>query len=214
MQHTLCNKMSRAFVTLLASGCLGLPCLAQGRPGSIYNPMRGPQSAISDKTARKPGDLVTIIISEEQVVNNQETSTLTKSTSLDYHLTNFDLKPNVFSTLPGLTAASQDDFTGTANYRKNGTFEARITAIVMDVLPNGNMVLKGRREIRVDKETKLIEFSGMIRSYDVLPNNTIASELVAEAKISYQGRGALTDGTNRTGIGSVVHAFISWIWPF
>ena len=214
MQSILPKSVLRAQCALLALLALGLPSLAQGRPGSIYNPQRGPQSAISDKTARKPGDLVTIIIDEEQVVNNRETSTLTKSTTLDYQLTNFDLKPNLFNTLPGLAAGSQDDFTGTANYRKNGTFEARITAIVMDVLPNGNMVVKGRREIRIDKETKLIEFSGIIRSYDVQPNNTIASELVAEAQISYQGQGSLTNATNRTGIGGVFHAFISWFWPF
>ncbi|MFT5462957.1 MAG: flagellar L-ring protein precursor FlgH, partial [Planctomycetota bacterium] len=88
------------------------------------------------------------------------------------------------------------------------------TAIVIDVLPNGNMVLQGRREIRVDNETKLIEFSGMIRSYDVLPNNTIESQLVAEAKISYQGTGDLTNSTNRTGVGRFLHSVISWFWPF
>ena len=206
--------MKHLLHALLAAAVLSAPTFAQARPGSIYDPHRGPQSAIADKTARKPGDLITIIINEEQVVGNQETSTLSKSTDLDYQLTNFDLKPNLFNTLPGLSASSQDDFSGTANYQKNGTFEARITAIVMDVLPNGNMVLKGRREIRVDNETKLIEFSGMIRTFDVRPDNTIASTLVADAKISYQGQGTLTNSTNRTGFGRVFHAVISWFWPF
>ncbi len=208
------KNITTAILTLAILLGLSSETSAQGRPGSIYDPSRGPRSAIADKTARKPGDLVTIIIKEEQVVKNQETSNLSKATDLDYQLTNFDLRPNLFSTLPSLAASSSDSFSGTANYQKNGTFEARITAIVIDVLPNGNMVVQGRREIRVDNETKLIEFSGMIRSFDVKPNNTIESQLVAEAKISYQGTGDLTDSTNRSGIGRFFHSVIAWFWPF
>jgi flagellar L-ring protein precursor FlgH len=155
-----------------------------------------------------------VIIDEAQDVNNEETSKLSKKTSLDYALNSFDLKPNLFSPLPDIDADSQDDFDGQANYKKKGTFSARITAIVMDVLPNGNMVISGRREIRIDGETKVIEFSGIVRRYDVRPNNTIESELVAEARVSYTGEGTLTNSTNRTGLGGVLHDAIAWVWPF
>lgn len=185
-----------------------------GRRGSIYDADQGPFTMIGTRTATRPGDLITVIISENQDVQNQESSDMTKGTTLDYQFTNLDLKPNLFSTLPRAAGTSDDQFRGTANYAKKGKFEARVTALVVDVLPNGNMIVNGRREIRIDKETKLIEFSGMIRRWDIAGDNTIASELVANAKVSYTGTGPLTNSTNRTGLGAWFHDAIAWLWPF
>ena len=195
---------------------LGAPAVAaQGRPGSIYNPDRGVQGMIADKTARRPGDLLTVVISENLDLKNEESSILNRATSLDYGLDSFNLKSNLFDTpLPDVAASSTDNFNGTANYEKKGEFTARITAIVTDVLPNGNLVITGRREIKVDNETKLIEFSGIVRRYDVQANNTIQSELVAEARVSYTGQGTLTETTNRQGLGSWLHSALVWLWPF
>jgi flagellar L-ring protein precursor FlgH len=187
---------------------------AQTRPGSIYDPRNGPQSPIADKTARRPGDLLTVLIAETQGIKNEETSQLQRQTSLDYALTAFDIKPNAFNPLPTLGAQSQDDFNGRANYEKKGQFTARITVLVVDVLPNGNLVVQGRREIHIDRETKLIEFSGVVRRQDVKPDNTVTSELVADACISYAGEGALTEATNRGGLGAWIHSAIVWLWPF
>ena len=199
---------------LLAAALLGASAAAQGRPGSIYDPALGPINTIADKTARKPGDLVTVLIVESQVVKNEETSQLKRATTLDYALESFDIKPDAFDPLPRLAASSQDDFSGTANVEKNGEFNARITAIVMDVLPNGNMVIKGRREIQVDYEIKVIEFSGVVRRFDIKADNTIQSELVADARVSYSGEGQLTDTTSRRGLGNIIHRAIIWLWPF
>ena len=116
--------------------------------------------------------------------------------------------------LPDIAASSQDDFNGRANYEKRGEFTARITTIVQDVLPNGNLVIQGRREILIDNETKVIEFSGLVRRFDIKPNNTVESELVAEARVSYQGTGPQTRATNRYGLGGVMHSVIAWLWPF
>jgi flagellar L-ring protein precursor FlgH len=200
-----------AAVTFSSVGSLS----AQGRMGSIFNPDRGPIGTITDKTARAPGDLLTVMIRENLQLANQESTQLDKSTSLDYALTSFNLKPNVFNAvLPDVAAESSDGFTGTANYGKSGSFDARITAIVMDVHPNGNLVIEGRREIRVDNETKVITFSGIVSRYEISRNNTIESELVADARVSYVGSGVLTKTTNRTGIGGWLHSTLSWIWPF
>lgn len=198
----------------LALLSLTAPLAAQGRPGSIYDPDMGPMNMIADKTARRPGDLITVLIAENQAVKNEETSQLRKATTLDYRLDSFDINPDAFDPLPRLAASSKDDFNGTANYEKNGEFTARITAIVMDVLPNGNMVVKGRREIQIDDETKVIEFSGVVRRFDVKADNTITSELVADARVSYTGEGQLTDATSRRGLGNIIHRAIVWLWPF
>lgn len=190
------------------------PASAQDRPGSIYRPTRGPVSMVADRTARQPGDLVTVLITEKQNIKSEEQSQLKRGTTLDYSLNTFNIKPNAFNPLPDINATSQDDFNGKANYEKKGNFTARITAMVMDVLPNGNMVILGRREIRIDRETKVIEFSGVVRRYDVSSENTIQSELVADAKVSYVGTGDLTTTTNRNGLGGWLHRAIVWLWPF
>ena len=171
-------------------------------------------AAATDPASVAVGDLVTIVIDESQDVKNEESSDLSKSTNLNYELANFNVKPNAFGTLPALEATSDDSLKGTANYKKKGTFTARVTAVVVDVLPNGNLVVNARREIRIDKETKLIEFSGIVRRYDIGADNSVASELVANAVVSYVGSGPLTDSTNRKGLGAFVHDAIAWIWPF
>jgi flagellar L-ring protein precursor FlgH len=213
MSHlsTICGAHARFALAFFA---LAAPLAAQGRAGSIYDPEAGPINMIADKTARRPGDLITVRIVENQEVKNEETSQLRKATTLDYKLDAFDIGSSSIDPLPRVAASSQDDFNGTANYEKNGEFTARITAMVMDVLPNGNLVIKGRREIKIDYETKVIEFSGVVRRFDIRADNTILSELVADARVSYTGEGQLTDTTNRRGLGYLIHRVLVWLWPF
>jgi len=206
------NKLTLTALFLTAGATIAA---AQGRPGSIYNPDTSPGSSISAKIAVQKGDLVTVVIAENQNVRNQEQSDLSKATNLNYKVNLFDLQPKAFSTLPSVVDAdSTDGFIGQAKYEKTGAFNARLTAMVIDVLPNGNLVISGRREIRIDDETKLIEFSGIVRRFDISAANTVTSELVANANVVYRGQGPLTHTTNRSGIGSWIHNLISWLWPF
>ena len=209
MKHT--KTIAAAALIALA---LGGQAFGQQRRGSIYEPDHGPFGLVGNKTARRPGDLITIVISESQDVKNEETSDLQSQEDLAYALNAFNLKPNAFSVLPSLESTADDSFKGTANYEKKGNFSARLTAIVVDSLPNGNLVVNGRREIRIDHEVKVIEFSGVVRRYDIAPNNTVQSELVANAKVSYTGSGPMTRATNRHGLGGWLHDAFVWLWPF
>ena len=201
-----------AALTLLS---LGLASSAQAqRAGSIYNPDIGPRGAIADKTAYRTGDILTVVIEETTQITNQDTGGLSRGSTLDYSLDSFDIKPNLFSTFPGASGATSSDFQGNATLQRNGTFTARISVVVVDALPNGNLVISGRREIRVDQETKLIEFTGIVRRYDVQPDNTVSSELVANADIIYRGSGPMTNHTGRRGASKLVHGFFMWLWPF
>lgn len=207
------NVFSRrwaAAAVVLLSSALG----AQDRAGSIYKPDLGPRGIIASKTAFRRGDIVTVVIAEQQSLSNEEASDLSRGTNLNYRLNVWDIKPNMFSVLPKAAADSTESFSGSVNYAKKGAFEARLASVVVDVLPNGNMVVNGRREIRIDRETKLIEFSGIVRRYDIANDNTVQSELVANAEIRYLGNGPLTDSTQRYGLGATVHRWIAWIWPF
>lgn len=186
----------------------------QTRRGSIYDLSAGPVRTNVAPTARQPGDLVTVLISETQDVKNEEKSDLSKASSLDYQLTDFDINPSAFSTLPGLGGSRSDNFAGSANYEKKGTFTARLTAVVIDTLPNGNLIIQGRREIRIDQEVKVIEVSGMIRRYDIKSDNTILSEQVADARVAYSGMGPLSDSTRRRGVSRWLHGLLDFLWPF
>ena len=206
--------MLRLAFALAATAFLAASAAAQARPGSIYDPSRGPRGLIAEKTALAKGDILTVIISETQNVQNNEASDLSRATNLNYKINVWDIDPDMFDPLPKVDADSSDGFIGSAKYQKSGNFSARLAAVVVDTLPNGNLVVSGRREIRIDQETKLIEFTGIVRRLDVAADNTIQSELVANAEIVYRGTGPLTDSTQRYGLGGWLHRAWAWIWPF
>ena len=93
---------NRIATLVLALGALVLSASsvgAQFRVGSIYNPDAGPRNPIADKTARRPGDLLTILVSEQQTVTQNSSADTQKSSSLDYALTSLDLFPDAFNPL-------------------------------------------------------------------------------------------------------------------
>jgi len=206
--------MRTKILTALLFLAVAAPSSVAQRLGSIYDANRGPYGLIAEKTAYRKGDLVTVLISETQSIQNRESTDLAKSTNLNYKINLWDIKPNMFDPLPRIDADSSDNFIGSAKLEKSGAFAARLSAVVVDTLPNGNLVVSGRREISVDNETKLLEFSGIVRRLDISAANTIQSELVANAQIVYRGNGPLTKSTARQGLGGMVHDAIAWLWPF
>ena len=111
------NPMLRTTLAiLLAAVAVELPAAAQARDGSIYDPSAGPYGLVSNKIAQRVGDLITVVISENQNVRNEEIADLRKETDLQYQITNFDIKPNAFNVLPQVAADSTDQFAGQANY--------------------------------------------------------------------------------------------------
>lgn len=201
-------------LTLILLAAAAAPAARAQRMGSIYDPDGGPAALIAEKTAYRKGDILTVVISETQLVSNNESSDLARATNLNYKINVWDIDPDAFSPLPAIDADSTDNFNGSAKYEKSGAFAARLAAVVVDTLPNGNLVVSGRREIRIDNETKLIEFTGIVRRLDIQADNTVQSELVANAEVVYRGSGPLTRTTNRSGPGGFFHDAIGWLWPF
>jgi flagellar L-ring protein precursor FlgH len=87
---------------------------------------------------------------------------------------------------------------------------ASITARVMDVTPEGNLYIRGTREVKVNNETQYITLTGMIRPEDISPDNTILSSYIADAKIAYAGSGSVSDKQRP---GWLMRA-VDFIWPF
>jgi flagellar L-ring protein precursor FlgH len=92
-----------------------------------------------------------------------------------------------------LDLKSNPSLTGKAQYQVNDQMKFSLATYVIQILPNGNMVIQGRQEARLVNELREIEVKGIVRPEDITSNNTIAGHKVAELRVSYGGRGELTD---------------------
>ncbi len=193
-------------ILILALMSLALPASAQ----SLWNTERPLPALFSDTTARGVGDVLTIAINERQSVKNKEETEFKKNSGLSASLSNFDILPTAFSTLPGVSGTANRNFKGEAKYDKEGAFSTRISVVVIDVQPNGNLVVEGRRRIVIDGETKTIRITGIVRPYDVPSSNTVSSDAVANASIAYEAEGTLSNATSRGWLGDLM----DFVWPF
>jgi flagellar L-ring protein precursor FlgH len=164
-----------------------------------------------DKVATREGDILTILIKEQQQIENDEETEYKKKGSLDAALTDFNIDPGVFGDLlPSVKGESTRNFKGEATLDKEGSFETRLTVKVIDVEPNGNLIIEGHREIRIDEEVKKIKITGIVRPSDISVYNTVYSENVANAKVSYEGNGPMTRATERGWFSKI----LDFLWPF
>jgi len=167
--------------------------------------------------ASKLGDTVTIVVAENsQAVGTGNT---TSNRKLDQTNTIDDLG-GVMTKLVGLfsalnpasliTAHTESKFQGDGSTGRTGKLNARMTAQIMQVLQNGNMVIKGDQRIKVNKEDQVLIVEGIIRPYDILPDNTVLSSSLADARITYTGFGVVA---NRQSPGWLVKV-LDHVWPF
>ncbi len=91
--------------------------------------------------------------------------------------------------------------------RKN-VLQGFVSCVVKEVLPNGNLVIEGSREVRINRERGIVEVSGIVRPEDIMPDNTVLSINIADAKIKYIGRGYVSGGTKK----GIFHRLIDWIF--
>jgi flagellar L-ring protein precursor FlgH len=92
-----------------------------------------------------------------------------------------------------LSTSSTNGNTGTAQIKRNETVTLRLAGVITQVLPNGNLVVAARQEVRVNSELRNLGVTGVIRPQDIASDNTVTSDRMAEARIAYGGRGQLTD---------------------
>lgn len=185
--------------------------------GSLWRTRTDVAFLFTDVKAFRVNDLVTVRVvessgaSREATTKTGRTSTLAASLKaffgaeklLANHVANFN--PNsVFDT------SSQNDFDGSGKTTRKDDFTATITTRVVDVLPNDNLVIEGRREIVVNNEVQWITLTGVVRPRDIQPDNTVLSSLVADAQIEYTGVGVISE-KQRPGW---VARLLDYIWPF
>lgn len=175
-------RCKRTVTTLLI---LSLVCCASLTVGATSLWSDG-VSLFGDMRARRVGDLVTLIIAEK----SQAQQTANTSTGQDTSLT---LGPGLglLDIVPLLELGGGDSFRSGGSTTRGGQLTARMTTQVVEVLPNGNLVIEGRQTIRINDEEQVIVVTGTIRPQDISRDNTILSTFVADAHIAFEGSGSL-----------------------
>ncbi len=164
------------------------------------------QSLFSDQKANRVGDAVTILVVESsQASNNAETSTGKKS----------DLGFNTSGTIGSgsapkadISIGSNNNFTGSGSTKTAGMIQTKISATIDSVLPNGNLFINGSRRISINGEEQTIHIKGVVRSSDIMADNSVLSYNISSAEIVLEGSGMI-DNAQRPGW---LTKFFHWIF--
>lgn len=151
------------------------------------------ESLYSDAKARRVGDLVTMIIVER----SQASQSATTETGSDGKVQVGPIAlADIVPVIPPVSAGGSDSSSAKGSTTRGGTLNARMTAQVVDVLPNGTLAIEGRQTIIVNEEEQIIIVSGQVRPEDIAPDNTVLSTFVANATIAYHGTGPIAAKQN------------------
>lgn len=169
-----------------------MPLSAQATAGAIYAAGPGLQ-LYSDRRARDVGDLLTITLTESTTAQTTANTSTSKESELSIGT------PTIFGapvTLGGkdilsASAAGSRDFTGKGTSAQSNRLQGSVTVTVIQRLPNGNLVVQGAKNLRLNRGDELVQVQGIVRAADIFPDNTIPSSRVADARIVYGGRGAI-----------------------
>ncbi|MDX9746203.1 MAG: flagellar basal body L-ring protein FlgH [Syntrophales bacterium] len=185
--------------------------------GSIWVGENSRSSLFVDRRARGVGDIVTIIVSESSTGNNKAGTDTSRNSSTSAQIDAlFGIDTSILKrneNMGGLIKAggsSASGLKGSGNTSRGNNLVARMTARVIRVLENGNLVIEGRRQVTVNAEDQFIVISGMIRPEDITSDNMIASQYISDAQILYTGKGIVNDKLRPGWLTRVV----DWVWPF
>ncbi len=164
-------------------------------------------SMFADRRARNMGDIITILVVEYSTASSEASSTTEKTN--DHGFTMYGgAGTQAFSPQNGLRANVGNRYDGSAAVTRKGQLRTKITATVTEVRSNGDLVLQGNRSVEVNGEQELATIVGVVRQQDVSGDNTVYSYQLADAQISYKGKGVVNTG-NRPG---VLARVLNWVF--
>jgi flagellar L-ring protein precursor FlgH len=188
--------------------------------GSLWAPQNSRAHLFMDTKARYINDILTVKIIEASDASRNAATKVTRKGGLKSKVVNFFGSPLDFGleTLwgkdepfePTIITESENDFNGAGTTIRKDKLIATITAKVVDVYPNGNMTIEGRREVTVNNEKQYIILSGIVRPEDISSDNVVFSTTIADAKITLSGKGVIAD-KQKPGWG---HRVFDWLYPF
>ncbi len=156
-------------------------------------------SFFPDPRATHVGDIITVDITIADSGQISNTTTRTRQNSDAANLTNFFGLENQLASATGadpsklVNMGSSTANTGAGSVNRSETINLTLAALVTQILPNGNMVISGHQQVKVNTEMRDLQISGVVRYEDVTQDNTINLSQIAEARISYGGQGQITD---------------------
>ena len=195
----------------LAVLCICLITAPAVRAGSLWKEgVTDERGMFADKRAKRVGDILTIVVQETASVANSETLKTSKASKSGVANLADTIVQQFIGKLPGkvpknavdpktlnLSSTGSNDYTGGGEVKNSQTIATRAAVQVIDVLPNGNLVVEGLREISFSKERQFAALRGLVRSYDIQPDNTVLSSNIADARIEIIAEGTLTDAQKK-----------------
>ena len=166
-------------------------------PNSLWR--NGSRAFFKDQRAHQIGDILTVKVNITDKANIANETQRSRSNSEDSGVSDFlgskTIKTPATALLPGriLTADSTASSDGKGSVVRQEALQTNVAGVVTQVLPNGNLVIEGRQEIRDNFEIRELIVAGIVRPEDIESDNTIDSTKIAQARIAYGGRGQITD---------------------
>src|SRR5437764_879221 len=173
------------------------PEVASYNPNSLWR--NGSRAFFKDQRAHQVGDLLTVAVNITDKANIENDTQRSRTNKEDSGITDFvgakTLGATAAKVLPGriLTADSTASSDGKGSVQRQEALQTNVAAVVTQVLPNGNLVVEGKQEIRVNFEIRELVVAGVVRPEDIQSDNIIESSKIAQARIAYGGRGQITD---------------------
>lgn len=184
----------------------------QRTAGALYQDAYG-MSLFDDRKAHFVGDIITVTLSERTVSRKSSGVAVKKNSSTDMNAGTLlgATNPSYKGLSLENSIAHDRSFSGDADADQSNSLEGNITVTVADILPNGNLIVRGEKWITLNRGDEFIRISGIVRPDDIAPDNTVVSTRLANAKISYSGTGSLADSQT---MGWFSRFFNSGWWPF
>lgn len=165
------------------------PRMAAPVTGSLYS-QASYRPAFEDRRARMVGDNVTIMIVENVTASQKSSSTVDRNSEVSAGITALPFVSKTFTDKTALGANSANTFAGKGGTESANTFSGSITATVVDVLPNGHLVVTGEKQIGVNQNVDVLRFSGTVDPRTLQPGSIVNSTQVANVRVESRGRGA------------------------
>ena len=205
--ESLPQKVAVDFAPLPVAAPPKATAVPRANTGSLFQ-SASYRPGFEDRRARLVGDTVTIQIIENVTASQTSSSTANRTTSMSGSVSAIPFAPA--SLLPKLTigAGSANDFSGEGATASANTFSGSITATVVDVMPNGHLVLAGEKQIGVNQNVDVLRFSGTVDPRALQPGSIVSSTQVANARIESRGRGAQAEAQTTGWIARFFMAFL------
>ena len=164
-------------------------------PGSIYNPGYAGRPLFEDQRPRNVGDILTIVIQENVNATKSSGAGVNRSGTTSFDVPTAGFLSGLFGKV-NLSANGANKFAATGGANASNTFSGVITVTVTGVLPNGNLMVSGEKQMLINQGNEFVRFSGVVNPNTISNLNAVYSTQVADAKIEYSAKGYIDESQN------------------